>query len=364
MAFMDFLSRIGVILGVYPEEAPADDRAPDYDEEYAAEDYYAPQANIREEPAASQARGGMGAKRSAAQSGYEPEEDPGYSTRRAAPNNVVQMPTRSESDPRRHSEMIVCVRRVEDSQNIINSLIEGRSVMLNLEEIDDTQRQRVIDMLGGAAFAQAFPSAATGVAAVFKDSRHGSEVGVCHRVHGAEHGYLFRPCAFAPGHDHRVLGHVLKQPRAGEVENERQAEVVEQEPAQGYGRRAEGGEVGAWQEGHGSRAVFGQGVGQFDECRFEWGLPRVGGGGLARLPYAVVEALALCAARYGSDHRRVHYHQAYVVEVFGRQVCNVAGGHHRRVVGGYKGREFKSEAQREQLQQYALLVVGLYLRWP
>ena len=153
MAFMDFLSRIGVILGVYPEEAPADDRAPDYDEEYAAEDYYAPQANIREEPAASQARGGMGAKRSAAQSGYEPEEDPGYSTRRAAPNNVVQMPTRSESDPRRHSEMIVCVRRVEDSQNIINSLIEGRSVMLNLEEIDDTQRQRVIDMLGGAAFA-------------------------------------------------------------------------------------------------------------------------------------------------------------------------------------------------------------------
>ena len=49
--------------------------------------------------------------------------------------------------------MIVCVRRVEDSQNIINSLIEGRSVMLNLEEIDDTQRQRVIDMLGGAAFA-------------------------------------------------------------------------------------------------------------------------------------------------------------------------------------------------------------------
>ncbi len=154
MAFMDFLSKIGVILGVYPEEAPADDRAPDYDEEYAAEDYYAPQANIREEPAASQhVRGGMGAKRSAVQSGYEPDEEPVYSSRRAAPNNVVQMPPRAESETRKHSEMIVCVRRIEDSQNIINSLIEGKSLMLNLEEIDDTQRQRVIDMLGGAAFA-------------------------------------------------------------------------------------------------------------------------------------------------------------------------------------------------------------------
>ena len=56
-----------------------------------------------------------------------------YSSRRAAPNNVVQMPPRAESETRKHSEMIVCVRRIEDSQNIINSLIEGKSLMLNLE---------------------------------------------------------------------------------------------------------------------------------------------------------------------------------------------------------------------------------------
>ena len=102
----------------------------------------------------------MGAKRSAVQSGYEPDEEPVYSSRRAAPNNVVQMPPRAESETRKHSEMIVCVRRIEDSQNIINSLIEGKSLMLNLEEIDDTQRQRVIDMLGGGSICPAWQDAA------------------------------------------------------------------------------------------------------------------------------------------------------------------------------------------------------------
>ncbi len=160
MAFMDFLSKIGVILGVYPEEAPADDGMTGYDEEYPAEDYYPQPVGMRQEAPVQQpaARAGMGlgGKRVAAQPGlYEPEEEPVYASRKAAPirDNVVPMTPRTDAETRKHSEMIVCVRRLEDSQNIINALLDGRSLLLNLEEIDDTQRQRVIDMLGGAAFA-------------------------------------------------------------------------------------------------------------------------------------------------------------------------------------------------------------------
>ena len=157
MAFMDFLSKIGVILGVYPEEAPADDGMPGYDEEYPAEDYYQQQpAGMRQEPAAAQPiRSSMGGRRPAA-SNFEPEEEPpAYAPRKASVlrDNVVPMTPRQDAEARKHSEMIVCVRRLEDSQTIINALLDGRSLLLNLEEIDDSQRQRVIDMLGGAAFA-------------------------------------------------------------------------------------------------------------------------------------------------------------------------------------------------------------------
>lgn len=160
MAFMDFLSKIGVILGVYPEEAPADDGMPGYDEEYPAEDYYQQQpAGMRQETVAApqpiRTNMGMGGRRAAAPV-YEPEEEQSaYTPRKTSPvrDNVVPMTPRQDAEARKHSEMIVCVRRLEDSQTIINALLDGRSLLLNLEEIDDTQRQRVIDMLGGAAFA-------------------------------------------------------------------------------------------------------------------------------------------------------------------------------------------------------------------
>jgi cell division inhibitor SepF len=53
----------------------------------------------------------------------------------------------------RHSEIIVYVRRKDDAQQIIGYVLEERSVILNCESIDDAQCQRVIDMLGGAAYA-------------------------------------------------------------------------------------------------------------------------------------------------------------------------------------------------------------------
>jgi cell division inhibitor SepF len=72
------------------------------------------------------------------------------------PNNVVQMPRPEDGGaPRanKHSEIIVCVRTLDDCQEIINALLEAKSVFVNMEPADDMLAQRVIDILGGASFA-------------------------------------------------------------------------------------------------------------------------------------------------------------------------------------------------------------------
>ncbi len=73
------------------------------------------------------------------------------------PDNVVPMQRAEDAGvPRgnsKHSEIIVCVRGLEDCQEIINALLDVKSVFINMEPLDDALVQRVIDMLGGAAFA-------------------------------------------------------------------------------------------------------------------------------------------------------------------------------------------------------------------
>ena len=51
------------------------------------------------------------------------------------------------------STIIFCVRRKEDSSEIINYLLAGLNVILTFEDVDDVQCQRVLDFVGGAAFA-------------------------------------------------------------------------------------------------------------------------------------------------------------------------------------------------------------------
>ncbi len=73
------------------------------------------------------------------------------------PNNVVQMPRPEDGGAARgsnkHSEIIVCVRGMDDCQEIINALLESKSVFINMEPMDDLLAQRVIDVLCGASFA-------------------------------------------------------------------------------------------------------------------------------------------------------------------------------------------------------------------
>lgn len=51
------------------------------------------------------------------------------------------------------STIIFCVRRKDDSSEIINYLLAGLNVILTFEDVDDVQCQRVLDFVGGAAFA-------------------------------------------------------------------------------------------------------------------------------------------------------------------------------------------------------------------
>ncbi|MEG0767480.1 MAG: cell division protein SepF [Clostridia bacterium] len=166
MAFSDTLHRLGKLIGLYADEEEM---------EYAQDvDEFDPEAYEEEEPeqsryASSGKQTGYGSGNSYVRAGgaarsapirSQPEEPQplfgGTNGRRNAPpvrDNVVPMPTREEGVRSRHSEIIICVRRKEDSQEIINYVLNGQSVILNFEEIDDAQCQRVIDMLSGAAFA-------------------------------------------------------------------------------------------------------------------------------------------------------------------------------------------------------------------
>lgn len=155
MALTDILHRLGQMIGLYGEEEPYEDL--EQEDEYEQEEW---QEEVPVRVASS--RGGVGSTASYSRPKTK-NTRPGASyddapqTRRPARDNVVQMPQRGEqvqqaSGPR-HSAIIVYVRRKEDAQQIISYILEGRSVILNCEEIDDAQCQRVIDMLGGAAFA-------------------------------------------------------------------------------------------------------------------------------------------------------------------------------------------------------------------
>lgn len=65
-----------------------------------------------------------------------------------------RMDARAAQEPRyTHCERIVNVRHIEESREIIKYLLQGESILLNLENIDPKDCGRVVDLLSGAAFA-------------------------------------------------------------------------------------------------------------------------------------------------------------------------------------------------------------------
>ena len=67
-----------------------------------------------------------------------------------------EAPRRSSVTPIRSKNMEVCVVKptaLDDSREIINTLLAGRTVILNLEGLDLEIAQRIIDFTSGAAYA-------------------------------------------------------------------------------------------------------------------------------------------------------------------------------------------------------------------
>ena len=189
MAFSDVLQTLGRVIGLYPSEE-SDRNSHDYsgyEPSYGPEDgYQEPQEEPinYEEPVYESGFGDSGTYgragarlrqpsrrtsrfdrfRSAAQ---QQQQEPIYNERRQEPvrpargGNVINMPEREpvyesplpKTKASQTGTIIFCVRRKDDSSQIINYLIDGLNVILNFEEVDDAQCQRVLDMVSGAAFA-------------------------------------------------------------------------------------------------------------------------------------------------------------------------------------------------------------------
>lgn len=172
MAFSDVMQSLGRFIGLYSDTDAYDDQQA-YDTYEQPEESYVPAeeetnyqsgygvggsyvragakpAPVRR-PAEEPASGLFGRGRQPKQ---QPPQQPYYQ-----PDNVVRMPDRDEriapvQPVQQQSSMIIyCVRRKDDSSEIINYLIQGTNVILNFEEVDDAQCQRVLDMVSGAAFA-------------------------------------------------------------------------------------------------------------------------------------------------------------------------------------------------------------------
>jgi len=95
---------------------------------------------------------------------YESEEDEEEEEdqtpppkQKSARSNVIhdpRMSSQASSEPEyAHCERIVVVHQIEECREIIKCLLRGESVLLNLEDIDQKDCARVVDLLSGAAFA-------------------------------------------------------------------------------------------------------------------------------------------------------------------------------------------------------------------
>lgn len=83
----------------------------------------------------------------------EEEEEPEPSrTRRGNVIHDSRMDARVSQEAK-HRTRIVNVRQIEECRTIIQYLLGGESILLNLENIDPKDCGRVVDLLSGAAFA-------------------------------------------------------------------------------------------------------------------------------------------------------------------------------------------------------------------
>ena len=86
---------------------------------------------------------------------YEEEEE-AYEPRKSSRSNNKVTPMRQPSSRRNAPTMEVCVIKpntMEDTREITETLLSGRTVILNLEGLDLELAQRIIDFTSGSTFA-------------------------------------------------------------------------------------------------------------------------------------------------------------------------------------------------------------------
>ena len=84
---------------------------------------------------------------------FDDEDDDFYDDRKSSATNNKVTPMRQ---PARRASMEVCVIKptaVDDAREITETLLSGRTVILNLEGLDLEIAQRIIDFTSGATFA-------------------------------------------------------------------------------------------------------------------------------------------------------------------------------------------------------------------
>ena len=122
----------------------------DYDDDFYDDDEYYDDEEYEEKPR----RSIFGNKKSSKDDGYD-DFDMNENDKFAPANSSKITPMRQPSSRRNSGNMEVCVVKpssVDDSREITETLLAGRTVILNLEGIDVELAQRIIDFTSGSCY--------------------------------------------------------------------------------------------------------------------------------------------------------------------------------------------------------------------
>lgn len=161
---MNFLSSLSRKLGFTSSDE--DDRSEELEENELEEDEEEYEEEYEESRFAFRFPFG-GAQKSRRQPVYDDEEEEEEerpvsprkeqsaprSTRKGNVIHDARMDAKAQEPQYSHCERIVVVRQIDECREIIKYLLQGESVLLNLENIDPKECGRVVDLLSGAAFA-------------------------------------------------------------------------------------------------------------------------------------------------------------------------------------------------------------------
>ena len=87
-----------------------------------------------------------------AQTRYQSAASPTYTTPRRDPASYAPAPSASGAY-QRHQTVIFMLHSVDECKELILSLIDKKSVLMNLDELDPVQAQRALDTMSGATYA-------------------------------------------------------------------------------------------------------------------------------------------------------------------------------------------------------------------